>query len=147
MSTNSKVCHIDQLDKSNDINSQIFQLLKYLKQAIIKYPTLTGGNAIIHKGILDTIILENKTIEAIWTNDTDGTFIYSNPPAGIANASIRDWFNQAKVGEIYQSAIYTSAITGGPCITVSMPIKDDFDHIVGIIGADLKIKKAATPKE
>lgn len=140
MSTKEDLCHINEIDHSNDINGQIYQLVTYLKQSIIEYPTLTGGNAIIHKGILDMIINENKSIEAIWTNDTDGTFIYSNPSAGIANASIRDWFNHANTGEIYSSEIYTSAITKAPCITVSMPIYDDFDHIVGIIGADLSIK-------
>lgn len=141
MTSNQEICDVNQLENTKDISNQVNLLLRYLKNVIATFPTLTGGNAIIHKGILDTVLNENNNIEAIWTNDTDGTFIYSNPPAGIANASIRDWYNHAAAGEIYQSEVYTSAISNQSCITVSMPIKDDFDQVVGVIGADIGIEQ------
>ena len=96
-----------------------------------------------HKMLLDNVLKTNTYIEAIWTNDAKGNFIYSNPPAGIANAKIREWFNKSIAGETYVSQVYISAITRSPCITVSLPIKNVSGNTVGVLGADLKIQLSA----
>lgn len=41
---------------------------------------------------------------------------------------------------IYISDIYISAITKKPCITISLPIKDEGNNICGVIGADLGVE-------
>ncbi|MGM0370824.1 MAG: methyl-accepting chemotaxis protein [Bacillota bacterium] len=93
----------------------------------------------IHQQLLDQLISNHDFIEAIWTNKTDGEFIYSNPPAGLANAKVRDWFQTTITGEEFLSEIYVSSITHRPCVTVSVPIFSQ-GEIVGVIGADIKIK-------
>lgn len=92
-----------------------------------------------HKSVLDQIILEDKRIEAIWTNALDGSFIYSNPPAGIANADVRQWFHEAKKGQPYLSDFYISGISKAPCFTISLPIYKE-STLVGVLGVDLKVE-------
>lgn len=92
-----------------------------------------------HKPILDRLLSGNEFLEAIWTNDTKGRFIYSNPPAGIPNAGVREWFIRSMNGEDYISDVYISAITKDPCITVSIPVRDTSGECIGVIGADLKL--------
>ena len=78
----------------------------------------------------------NSSIEAIWSNRSDGTFIYSNPTAGLVNAKVRPWFEHAMKGETYISKVYTSSLTKKKCITISTPIMKD-GKITGVLGVDL----------
>ena len=92
-----------------------------------------------HKKFLDEFLQSHPHVEAIWSNNLDGTFVYSNPPAGLVNAKARPWFIEASKGRTYVSEIYTSALTKRPCITISSPI---FHHeqIVGVIGVDVSVQ-------
>lgn len=91
-----------------------------------------------HKIYIDKLIASNASVEAAWTNDAKGRFIYSNPEAGIANAGVRDWFKRSMKGELYTSELYISAITRNPCITISAPIKNSDGEILGVFGIDVK---------
>ena len=58
--------------------------------------------------------------------------------------SARPWFIEPiKDGDIHVSEFYTSRITGALCITVSGPIRNDEDEIVGILGIDLRFEDLA----
>ncbi len=92
----------------------------------------------LHEDHLTSFLLSNPSLEAIWTNRLDGTFIYSNPKAGLVNAKARIWFTHAANGEIYVSDIYTSALTKRNCITISLPLLQS-GEIVGVLGADLSL--------
>ena len=91
-----------------------------------------------HKEHLDSLLENDESIEAVWTNNTDGSFVYSNPPAGIANAGIRQWFHEAKAGRNYTSEFYISGISKSPCMTVSLPLTNN-GEIMGILGVDVRI--------
>jgi methyl-accepting chemotaxis protein len=93
----------------------------------------------VHRTLLMKYITENELIEAVWSNDKKGRFICSIPEAGIANASIREWFKRSLLGEEYVSSVYISAITRNPCVTYSIPIKDRNGEISGVFGVDVKI--------
>lgn len=93
----------------------------------------------ICKEILDTQIIDSNEIEAIWANTSNGSFVYSNPTNGINNANIREWFQQSIKGTTYTSDIYISAISKKPCITISLPIYDEVNNIMGVLGADIGI--------
>ncbi|MEK4629093.1 MAG: methyl-accepting chemotaxis protein [Solibacillus sp.] len=92
----------------------------------------------LHKNVLLNFAQSNQNIEAIWSNDEDGTFIFSNPPAGLVNAKARPWFQHALRGEFFVSEVYVSSLTKKQCLTVSCPIKNG-DVIVGVVGVDLAI--------
>jgi len=92
-----------------------------------------------HKSQLSQIKLNNQDMEAIWSNDATGNFIFSEPPAGLANAKVRDWWRKAITGQIFVSPVYVSAITRKPCLTVSVPVIEN-SYVVGVIGADIGLE-------
>jgi len=94
---------------------------------------------ITHCEILSGILKQHSELEAAWTNTVDGRFVCSLPPAGIANAAAREWFQQAIRGEFYISPVYVSAISHKPCITLAMPIIDKNGQTLGVLGVDLRI--------
>lgn len=91
-----------------------------------------------HKRLLDNELKDNPDLEAIWTNNVDGTFVYSNPKAALINAKARPWFTHALSGNPYVSEVYISALTKKPCISVSFPIYKE-NQIIGVLGADVTI--------
>lgn len=96
-----------------------------------------GMETVAHQRILDKL-METDVIESVWSNHASGKFVYSNPPAGIANARIRPWFKESITGRKYVSDVYISAITHQPCVTVSVPIVRG-GQCIGVLGADLKL--------
>ena len=110
-----------------------------IKENILKNQELKGLEEIKHKKILDEFKEADGSIEAIWTNEKNGRFIYSNPPAGIVNAKVRKWFLESIKGEEYISPAYISAITKNPCITAAIPIYLSDGSIGGVIGVDIRI--------
>jgi C4-dicarboxylate-specific signal transduction histidine kinase len=52
--------------------------------------------------------------------------------------SDREWFNQPiKTGMSFISEFYVSRMTERLCITVSAPLRDDNDKIIGVVGMDM----------
>lgn len=122
-----------QIDESLITNSK--QILLFLIQSG-KLDSMTAYN---HQLLLDQILHTNKEFEAIWSNNLDGTFVYSNPKAALVNAKMRPWFIKAAEGQIFVSDVYISALTKNACITLSMPIRQG-DKVIGVLGADLVIR-------
>jgi hypothetical protein len=90
-----------------------------------------------HEEILKDIREEVPRFEALWTNNTDGTFIVSLPSAGLVNARSREWWRRAMSGDVYISETYISAITKRPCQTISVPIRNHNGEITGVLGGDI----------
>ncbi|MFZ3063710.1 MAG: PDC sensor domain-containing protein, partial [Nitrospirota bacterium] len=56
--------------------------------------------------------------------------------------SNRDWFLQPiKTGKTYITDFYKSVMTGALCITVSAPVRNIEEEIVGIFGMDIKFEE------
>ncbi|CCO08029.1 methyl-accepting chemotaxis protein [Desulforamulus hydrothermalis] len=91
-----------------------------------------------HQNLLWQIKKDNPDIEAIWSNDQTGIFIFSEPAAGLANAKVRQWWQKAMQGNVFVSPVYISAITRQPCLTVSVPILSG-QQIIGVLGADVSL--------
>jgi hypothetical protein len=45
------------------------------------------------------------------------------------------------------SDFYTSRVTGALCITVSGPVRNSEEEIVGVLGADIKFEELAKTEE
>lgn len=118
---------------------KILQCKTIIKEQILTNPKITSMNKEEHNKFLKQIIKDNLNIEAIWTNDFKGRFLCSIPKAGIANAGVREWFQKSIQGNEFVSAIYISAITKSPCITISFPILGSDQKIIGVLGADIKM--------
>lgn len=93
----------------------------------------------VHREILTRWLAEHPEVEAVYTNKSDGTFIFSEPPAGLADASVRPWWQRAMAAEEYVSPVYISAITRKPCCTLSLPLWNGGREPAGVLGIDLKL--------
>ncbi|MCX8128688.1 MAG: methyl-accepting chemotaxis protein [Clostridia bacterium] len=129
---NAKVADKSAIDKAADS-------FKAISKELQQNGAFLSLDKHLHKDFLGKLVLNNEFIEAAWTNDFKGRFICSIPEAGIANAAVREWFKQSIRGEEYISRVYISAITKNPCITISTPIRNSNNDIIGVFGIDIKI--------
>ncbi|MGG3571576.1 PDC sensor domain-containing protein [Bacillus gobiensis] len=123
---------------TNDI--QNLDTLKKLLAKISSHHELQTLDPRLHHEILTSYFNETAEIEAIWSNKTDGTFIFSKPEAGLINAKQRECWKQAMDGAVYVSDPYISAITKASCVTLSQAIKNSDGETIGVIGMDLHTK-------
>lgn len=137
-SSNKVTLHDQGLAISSKYDPMVEKLKKILIETAAK-PEIISMNTERHRDVLTNILKKYPEVEAAWSNHADGAFIFSEPSAGLANARIRQWWQQAMAGENYVSEIYISAITRKPCLTLSVPIKDMKGSIVGVLGADLRL--------
>lgn len=94
----------------------------------------------LHQAKLTSLLRGTPEIEAIWSNRDDGSFIFSLPEAGLLNAKGREWWKQAMKGGSFTSEVYISAITKQPCLTISVPVRSTSGELLGVIGADIRVK-------
>lgn len=106
---------------------------------LVNNPRLKDLNEHTHRAILERWLAAHPEMEAVYSNDAEGYFIYSQPPAGLPNASVRPWWQRAVAGEEYVSPVYISAITQKACCTLSFPIRAADGTISGVLGVDLKV--------
>ena len=118
---------------------KVAETLKIIKNEVLGNSAIQDMEKEAHQKLLNEFLSKHKFIEAVWSNDKKGRFICSIPEAGIANACVREWFKRSINGEEYVSAVYISAITKNPCITISVPIRLGGGEIIGVIGVDLKL--------
>ncbi|MCO7175990.1 methyl-accepting chemotaxis protein [Sporolactobacillus kofuensis] len=117
------------------------RLIEHVKGKIlqfIKEHPLMPIDSIRHQAIFTMLRNELPELEAVWSNLPDGSFIYSDPAAALANAGARKWFNEALSGSSFISNPYYSAITKRPCVTLSFPIRHQ-GEILGVFGVDLTV--------
>lgn len=131
-----KMIHKDQRRPIIEMDLEAMEEMKQKIFTLLEEAPLHQLDESVHKNVLDKFLQQNERIEAVWSNRLDGTFIYSNPPAGLINAKARKWFKEASQNKVFFSDIYTSAVTKRPCITISLPILNS-GQMVGIIGVDL----------
>jgi methyl-accepting chemotaxis protein len=122
-----------------ELEKKIQRAFEIMKSAVLSKKEIQSKEPQLHEGILKELLLKHDFIEAAWSNDEKGRFIVSIPPAGIANANVRDWFRESVSGKEYVSGVYISAITKSPCITVSKPITAPAGGIIGVLGLDIRL--------
>jgi uncharacterized protein YukE len=123
--------------ESSGGKSTLLEPMQKLLSELVRNSELNNLNVNKHESMLSQILHKTNGIEAIWSNRSDGTFIFSQPKAGLINAKGRDWWKQAMAGQLFVSPVYVSAITKKPCISLSKAILDDNGRPVGVIGIDL----------
>lgn len=126
-----------------------------LGKELIDRPEMKTMAPAVIEPVLEEFLEKNPFIQFLYVVNTNGYKITRNithitDRAKYSRAQLdtdfsdRDWFvNPMKDGKIHVTDFYTSKITGALCITVSGPIRDDEDRIVGILGADIKFEDLA----
>jgi len=105
--------------------------------------------------LLKRLVSDHPFIQFAYVTDMEGRKITKNITQVVDKAkyemvglhedySDRSWFIEPlKDGQIHVSELYTSKITGRLCLTVSGPIRDEEDQIVGVCGLDIKFEDLA----
>jgi isopropylmalate/homocitrate/citramalate synthase len=105
--------------------------------------------------LLQTLLELNPFIQYIYITDAEGRKItrnithivdksrYETAKVGEELAD-RPWFIEPmKDGKVHVTDFYTSRYTGALCITVSAPIRNEVEDIVGILGIDIRFEDLA----
>ena len=109
--------------------------------------------------VMQKILNENPFIQWIYITNLDGNMMtknivhpedkgkYQNVGAG-DNFSDRPWFvGPLKNGKAHVTDFYISRYTGALCITVSAPIRDNSEDIIGIMGVDIRFEELVKLEE
>jgi len=109
--------------------------------------------------VLRNLLELNPFIQYVYITDREGKKItrnithiadrakYEKAKVG-EELSDRDWFiSPIKNGNVHITDFYKSIYTGALCITVSAPIHDATDEIVGVLGLDIRFEDLAKLEE
>lgn len=119
---------------------------------VIEHPDMKTMKPELQEPAMQQFIEENPSIQFAYVVDMNGrkttrniTNIadrakYENYGVG-TDQSDREWFiKPLQTGKIHVTNFYISKMTGALCITVSSPIVDENDEMVGIFGVDIKFE-------
>ena len=119
---------------------------------VIDHPLMKTMKPEQQEPIMQQFIEENPSIQFAYVVDMNGkkttkniTNIvdrakYENYGVG-TDQSDREWFiKPLQTGKMHVTNFYISKMTGALCITVSAPIVDDNDEMMGIFGVDIKFE-------
>ena len=140
------------LSEFDALKQKAYQLAYHIVEEILEQEEIRSMNPVQQEPVLENFIELNPFIQFIYVINLEGKKITKNITRIVDRAkyqvikldedfSGRSWFTQPiKDGKIFISDFYTSRITGALCITVSGPIRNPEEDIVGILGIDLKFE-------
>ncbi len=123
-----------------------------LIEEVVQWDSIRSMDPTRMEPVLQKVLDDNPYIQFIYVTDTEGRKKTKNITHPTERAkyesfklnedfSDRPWFiNPMKDGKIHVTDFYTSAITGALCITVSAPVRDEEEGIVGILGMDIRFE-------
>jgi len=101
-----------------------------MQQFIEEYPSIQFAYVVDMNGKKTTRNITNIADRAKYENYGVGT-----------DQSDREWFIEPmRKGKLHVTDFYISKMTGALCFTVSEPITDDNDEMVGVFGVDIKVE-------
>ncbi len=119
---------------------------------VIDHPVMKTMKPELQEPVMQQCIEDNPSIQFAYVVDMNGkkttkniTNIadrakYENYGVG-TDQSDREWFiKPLQSGKMHVTNFYISKMTGALCITVSAPLADDNDEMVGIFGVDIKFE-------
>lgn len=141
------------------LRQEAHALAAHLVEEVVESEEIKSMDSSRQEPVLQSLLDLNPFIQYIYVTDREGkkttrniTHIadrakYDKAEIG-ADLSDRDWFvNPIKDGEPYITDFYKSIYTGALCITVSAPICDESDEIIGVLGLDIRFEELAKLEE
>lgn len=146
--------HLPQLFHSNldELKQRAGQICRELVISIIENPEIRSMEVDRCLPVMIRATDENHFIQLIYIVDAEGNRVTRNVTQRPyrakyehllkdANFSDRNWFiHPIEDGNPYVTDFYTSRITEALCITVSAPIRNKVEEIVGILGIDMRFE-------
>jgi len=130
-----------------------YQMAAHLVEEVVEHPDIRSMDPKRQVPVMQKLILDNPFIQFAYVTNLEGRKITPNvihPEdrakysrfEGDVDFSDRPWFiNPIHTGRVYVSDLYTSSITGALCVTVSAPIRDEAEEIVGVLGVDIRFEE------
>jgi hypothetical protein len=143
---------ISDFDKARE---KAHELAFHIVEDLIDRPEIVSMDPEKIEPVLKEVLEENPFIQFLYVVDTEGNKITHNithieDRARYATFQLdsdfsnRPWFiAPIKDGRTHVSDFYNSRITNALCITVSGPIRNSEDEIVGVLGIDIKFEELA----
>jgi hypothetical protein len=141
------------------LKQQAHGLAAHLVEEVVESDEIKAMDPTRQEPVLQSLLDLNPFIQYIYVTDREGikttkniTHIsdrakYEKAQVG-EDLSDRDWFiNPLKDGRVHITDFYKSIYTGALCITVSAPIRDAADDIVGVLGLDIRFEELAKLEE
>lgn len=134
------------------LKSKVVRLARMLAERFVENLDIQSMDPRHQEPVMEHLIEEYPFMQFIYVVDANGRKITKNITQRVERAiygdfgrdedfSDRDWFiNPMRTGKVFVTDFYTSRITKALCITVSAPLMDDQDEIVGIFGIDMKFE-------
>ena len=135
------------------IKQRAYDLAAQLIQGVVDDQVIRSMDPTRQETLLENVEKENPFVQFLYVTDLEGRKITRNitrpedrakyEHIGVdVDYSNREWFIEPlKTGMIHVTDFYTSVITGALCITVSAPIRNEDEEIVGILGMDLRFEE------
>ncbi len=129
------------------------ELAAHLIEEIIEAPEIRSMNPKLQEPLMKKLVEENPFIQFVYVTDMEGKKITRNITQVVDKAkyerfgldedfSDREWFiGPLKDGKINITDLYKSTITRALCLTVSAPIRDEDENIVGVFGIDIRFEE------
>ena len=148
-------CFVSQFDR---LKARARELAQGLISDMIENPEIRSMNPGRQEKIMEQWVTDTPFIQFMYVTDSRGVktthnvvalsekakYLNSTAQGVGANLSDRIWFvKPMEDGKIHVTDFYTSRFTGALCITVSGPIRDNTDEIVGILGLDIRFEDLA----
>jgi len=137
------------------IKAQAHKMAAHLMEEIFETRQMKSMKPRLIEPLLKRLVSDHPFMQFAYVTDMEGRKITRNITQVVDKAkyervglhedySDRSWFIEPlKDGQIHVSELYTSKITGRLCLTVSGPIRDEEDQIVGVCGLDIKFEDLA----
>ena len=135
------------------IKQRAYEMAAHLIEEVVDAPDIRPMDPARQEGVLEKIEQQNPFIQFLYVTDDKGRKITRNITRPEDRAkyeqigsemdySNREWFIEPfRTGKVHVTNFYTSMFTGALCITVSAPIRNKDEEIVGILGMDLKFEE------
>ena len=148
-------CFVSQFDR---LKARARDLAHGLIIDMIENPDIRSMSPARQEPVMEKWVTEIPFIQFMYVTDHNGVkttrnvvslhekakFMDSTGMGVGANLSDRIWYvKPMDDGKIHVTDFYTSRFTGALCITVSGPIRDASDEIIGILGLDIRFEDLA----
>ena len=141
------------------LKSRARELAAHLIEEIIEAPGIKSMGSVLQEPLMKKLVEENPFIQFVYVTDMEGKKITRNITQVVDRAkyecfgldedfSDREWFiGPLKDGKVHVTDLYKSTITGALCLTVSAPIRDEEENIVGVFGIDIRFEELTKVEE
>ena len=135
------------------IKQRAYDMAAQLIEEVVERPEIRSMDPKQQEPLLEKVEEENPFIQFLYVVNLEGRKITRNITRPEDRAkyeaigmdedfSDREWFIEPlKSGKVHVTDFYTSRITGALCITVSAPIRNEEEEIVGVLGMDLRFEE------